>query len=335
MELFEFSRSGSVSEAVAAGAKSKTAQQGANVRFLAGGTTLFDLMKLDVERPQNIVDINRLPLDRVEKTEGGGLRIGALVRNAAVAQHPDVLGNYPVLSQAILQGASGQIRNMASTAGNLLQRTRCVYFRDIDMPCNKREPGSGCSAIEGFNRNLAILGTSDKCIASNPSDQNVALMALGATVHIQGTKGERTVPIGEFFVLPGNTPQRETVLEPGDLITHITLPPLPSGARSLYVKLRDRASYEFALASAAVIAVVKNGTFDSVQIALGGVGAIPWRASAAEIFLKGKPTDPALYRAAAEAVLKDAKPQSENGFKVELAKRCLVHALTLATKDQV
>ncbi|MES2462971.1 MAG: xanthine dehydrogenase family protein subunit M [Armatimonadota bacterium] len=334
MELFEFSRAASAPDAIAAGAKSKTAQQGADVRYLAGGTTLYDLMKLDVERPQYVVDINRLPLDRVEKIEGGGLRIGALARNSVVAHHPDVLKHYPVLSQAILQGASGQIRNMASTSGNLLQRTRCVYFRDVTMPCNKREPGSGCSAIEGFNRNLAILGTSDKCIASNPSDQNVALMALGATVQIQGPKGERTVPIGEFFLLPGNTPQRETVLLPGDLITHITLPAMPTGATSLYLKLRDRASYEFALASAAVIAVVNDGKFDSVQIAMGGVGTIPWRASAAEAFLKGKSTDPTLYRAAAEAVLKDARPQSENGFKVELAKRCLVHALTLVTKEQ-
>lgn len=333
MEIFDYSRATNTQEAVAAGAKSNTAQQGANVRFIAGGTTLFDLMKLDVERPRTVVDINHLPFDKVEGSAEKGLKIGALVRNADLAHHPEIVKHYAVLSQAILAGASAQIRNRATTSGNLLQRTRCVYFRDVTTPCNKRDPGSGCSAIEGFNRNLAILGTSDKCIATNPSDMNVALMALGATIHIQGTKGERSVPIAEFFRLPESSPQRETVLEPGDLITHVSIPPLPSGATSLYIKLRDRASYEFALASTAVIAVVKNGMFESIQLAMGGIGTIPWRASAAEVVLRGKPTDTALFSTAAEAVLKEAKPQSQNGFKVDLAKRCLTHALTLATRS--
>lgn len=327
MNLFTYTRTNDLRDAVTAGTKGG--------RFLAGGTTLYDLMKLDVERPDALVDVNGLPLDKVEKTESGGLRIGALARNAAVAQHPDVIKSYPVLSQAILQGASGQIRNMASTAGNLLQRTRCVYFRDIDMPCNKREPGSGCSAIEGYHKNLAILGVSDKCIASNPSDQNVALMALGATVHIQGPSGTRTIPISEFYKLPGDTPHIETVVQKGDLITHVSLPPLPAGARSLYLKLRDRASYEFALASTAAIVVMKDGRMDDVRLALGGVGAIPWRASAAETILKGQMPSPELFTRAAEAVFRDAKPHEENAFKVELGRLCLVRALTLATKEQV
>lgn len=332
MELFEYSRVQNADQAVSAGSKSKTAQQGADVRFIAGGTNLFDLMKLDVERPKAVVDINHLPFDKVEKSSDGGVRIGAMVRNSDLAHHALILERYPVLSQAIRSGASVQLRNRATTSGNLLQRTRCVYFRDTNMPCNKREPGSGCSAIEGFNRNLAILGTSEHCIASNPSDMNVALMALDAVVHIQGKKGDRTVPIGEFYLLPGNTPHRETVLEPGDLVTHVSLPALPTGTTSLYLKLRDRASYEFALSSAAVAGRVKDGKFEEIRIALGGVGAIPWRARAAEAALKGSAIDPEGFRKAAEAELKAARPQSENGFKVELATRCLVHALTELTR---
>lgn len=333
MELFEFSRAGSAKDAVSAGARSNTAQQGAEVRFIAGGTTLFDLMKLNVERPTSIVDINHLPFDKVEGTADGGLRIGALVRNADLAHHPEVIKNYRVLSEALLAGASPQLRNRATTGGNLLQRTRCVYFRDSEMPCNKREPGSGCSAIQGFNRNLALLGTSEHCIASNPSDMNVALMALDATVHILGVKGERSVPISEFFLLPGNSPERENVLGPGDLVTHVTLPPIAAGTKSLYLKLRDRASYEFALASAAVVVAVKDGKFESVRLAMGGIGAIPWRMVESEALLKGKAVDASTFRAAADAGLRGARPQSENGFKVELAKRCLVHALTLATRE--
>ncbi len=325
MNLFTYNRVGNVRDAVTEGNRGG--------HFIAGGTSLYDLMKLDVEQPDALVDVNGLPLDKIERADGG-LRIGALARNADVAHHPEVLKNYAVLSEAILQGASGQIRNMASTSGNLLQRTRCVYFRDVHAPCNKREPGSGCSAIEGYHKNLAILGVSDKCIASNPSDQNVALMAIGATVHIQNQSGTRAIPIGEFYKLPGDTPHIETVLQKGDLITHVSLPALPGGAKSLYLKLRDRASYEFALASTAAIVTLKDGKLDDVRLALGGVGAIPWRATAAETILKGQAPSPELFGQAAEAVFKDAKPHEENAFKVELGRRCLVHALTLATKEQ-
>src|ERR1700688_1143523 len=226
MQTFEFIRPADPAAAVATAAQAKTAQQGADVRFVAGGTTLLYLMKLNVETPARLIDINRLPLDKVEATPDGGLKIGATVRNSDLAHHATVVRDYAVLSQAILAGASAQLRNMATTGGNLLQRTRCVYFRDTAMPCNKREPGTGCSAIGGFNRTLAILGTSERCIATNPSDMNVALAALEATIHIQGPKGERSVPIDEFFLLPGDTPHRETVLEPGELITFVTLPPL-------------------------------------------------------------------------------------------------------------
>lgn len=325
MNLFTYTRTNNARDAVAAGAKGG--------RFIAGGTTLYDLMKLDVERPDTLVDVNGLPLDKIERTSDGGLKIGAMARNAAVAQSPDVQKLYPVLAEAILAGASGQIRNMASTAGNLLQRTRCVYFRDVDSPCNKREPGSGCSAIEGHHRNLAILGVSDKCIASNPSDQNVALMALDAMIHIQGASGNRTVPIREFYRLPGDTPHIETVLQKGDLITHVSLPPLPAGAKSLYLKLRDRASYEFALASAAVVLSLKDGKIDDVRLAMGGVGAIPWRASEAEKVLKGMAPSPEVFARAAEATFAGAKPHKENAFKVELGRRALVHVLTLATRS--
>jgi xanthine dehydrogenase YagS FAD-binding subunit len=302
--------------------------------FIAGGTNLIDLMKLNVERPTRLVDINTLPLTTIETTPGGGLRIGALARNADVAHHPFVQQHYAVLSEAILAGASAQLRNMATTSGNLLQKTRCLYFRDTASPCNKRSPGSGCAAIGGVNRSLAILGTSDHCIATNPSDQNVALAALEATIHITGTKGERSVPIADFYLLPGNTPHKETVLEPGDLITSITLPAPRANTKSLYLKLRDRASYEFALASAAVV-VSQNATghIDHIRIALGGVGTRPWRALEAEQHLLDKAPTAANLRAAADAALASAKPQSQNGFKIELAKRCLTHAIAQATQS--
>jgi xanthine dehydrogenase YagS FAD-binding subunit len=222
---------------------------------------------------------------------------------------------------------------MATTAGNLLQRTRCMYFRDTAMPCNKRQPGSGCAAITGVNRTLAILGTSEHCIATNPSDMNVAMAALEATIHVRGTKGERSVPIADLHLLPGNTPNRETVLEPGDLITHVTLPPPAPGSRSLYLKLRDRASYEFALASAAVVITEANGKIARARIALGGVGTKPWRSTEAEGELTNQSATPAVFQKAADAALRNAKPQSQNGFKVELAKRCLMHALNLATQN--
>src|SRR6202521_1505554 len=289
MQSFEFHRAADTPAAIAAGAKSGTAQQGAGVRVVAGGTTLLDLMKLNVERPGHVVDINHLPLDKVEPLADGGLKIGATVRNSDLANHPIVQRDYAVLSQAILAGASGQLRNMARTGGNLLQRTRCMYFRDTAMPCNKREPGTGCSAIGGANRTLAILGTSEHCIATNPSDMNVAMAALEATIHVQGVKGERSIPIADFHLLPGNTPQRETALEPGDLITHVTLAPPAPGSRSFYLKLRDRASYEFALASAAVVVTVADRKVTRARIALGGVGTKPWRSNEAEALLTGEP----------------------------------------------
>jgi xanthine dehydrogenase YagS FAD-binding subunit len=333
MKSFEFSRAADAAGAVAIAAKAKTAQQGANIRFIAGGTTLVDLMKLSVETPAQLVDINRLPLDKIEAKPNGGLKIGATVRNSDLANDATVKRDYSVLSQAILAGASAQLRNMATTAGNLLQRTRCVYFRDPAMPCNKREPGSGCPAITGHNRMLAVLGTSEHCIATNPSDMCVAMAALEATIHIQGPSGSRAIAIGDFHLLPGDTPDRETVLEPGDLITHVELPPPKTGSKHFYLKLRDRASYEFALASAAVILEIANGTVTSARIALGGVGTKPWRSPEAESALVGQPASAANFRKAAEAAMRGAKPQSENGFKVELAKRCLTHALDTATKS--
>lgn len=331
MEAFRFVQAGTPQQAIAEGSKTPTAQLNATVRFVAGGTNLTDLMKLHVERPTAVVDINRLAMDKIEEMPGGGLRIGALARNADVAHHPVVKRDYTVLSEAIFAGASPQIRNMASTGGNLLQRTRCVYFRDTAHRCNKRAPGSGCDALEGHNRMLAILGTSDHCIATNPSDQNVALTALEATIHIQGPKGERSVPIADFYLLPGHTPNVETVLQPGDVITAVTLPPSTPGTKSLYLKLRDRAAYEFALASAAVVAQTGNGRLQRVRVAMGGVGTVPWRSHEAEHVLEGKAASPELFQRAAEAALKDAKPRKENGFKVELAKRCLTHALATVT----
>jgi xanthine dehydrogenase YagS FAD-binding subunit len=330
MHIFEFIRPADPAAAIAAAAQSKTAQQGADVRFMGGGTTLIDLMKLNVETPDRVLDINRLPLDKIEVSPDGGVKIGATVRNSDLAYHPKVQKDYAVLSQAILNGASAQIRNMATVGGNLLQRTRCVYFRDAAMSCNKREPGSGCPAITGHNRTLAILGTSEDCIATNPSDMCVAMAALEATIHVQGSKGSRQIPFGDFHLLPGNTPHRETVLQPGDLITHVTLPPPIIGSKQIYLKLRDRASYEFALASAAVVLTIAGGNVTRARIALGGVGTKPWRSPEAEAALSGKPANEATFRGAAEAALRNAKPQNENKFKIELTKRCLAYALRMA-----
>jgi xanthine dehydrogenase YagS FAD-binding subunit len=332
VKSFDFIRPPDSGTAIAAQAKSQTSQQSASVRFLAGGTTLVDLLKLNVETPESIIDINRLPLDQIERLPDGGLKIGATVRNSLLAQHAVVRRDYTVLSQAILSGATTQLRNRATTAGNLLQRTRCVYFRDTAMPCNKREPGSGCSAIDGHNRNLAILGTSEHCIASHPSDMCVAMAALEAVIHVTGPKGERAIPIADFHLLPGDAPHKETVLDPGDLITHVTLPPPAPGSRSLYLKLRDRASYEFALASAAVVISVADGNVTRARVAMGGIGAKPWRTKEIEEALEGQPATQESFRRAAEVALQGARPQSENAFKVELAKRCLTHALKLATQ---
>src|SRR6185369_11625408 len=267
---------------------------------------------------------------KIEVTPDGSLKIGATVRNSDLAYDPRVQRDYSVLSQAILNGASAQVRNMATVGGNILQRTRCMYFRDTAMPCNKREPGSGCPAITGSNRTLAILGASEHCIATNPSDMCVAMAALDAKIHIEGPKGPRAIGFGAFHLLPGSTPHRETVLEPGDLITHITLPQPLSGSKQFYLKLRDRASYEFALASAAVVLTVNAGKVTQARIALGGVGTKPWRSPEAEAALKGKSANDAAFRQAAEVALQGAKPQSENRFKIELAKRCLTHALRTA-----
>ncbi|MDB5777532.1 MAG: FAD-binding molybdopterin dehydrogenase [Herbaspirillum sp.] len=331
MQTFEMIRAQSAGDAVRLGAQGNAARP---VRFIAGGTTLLDLMKLNVEQPQQVLDINRLPLAQVEQTPDGGLKIGALVRNSDLANHPLVMQRYPVLSQALLSGASAQLRNMATTGGNLLQRTRCVYFRDTAMACNKRAPGSGCSAIGGFNRNLAILGASDDCIATNPSDMNVALTALEAVIHVQGAGGNRSIAIGDFFLLPGNTPQRETVLEPGDLITHVTLAAPAAATHSTYLKLRDRASYEFALSSAAVVVGVANGRIHHARVALGGVGTRPWRSPEAEAVLINASASADTFAQAAKAAVRNAVPRSENGFKVDLVQRCLVHALTTVASAQ-
>src|SRR6266481_287854 len=329
MHTFEFIRPPDSAAAIAAAAQSKTAQQGADVRFMGGGTTLIDLMKLNVETPARVLDINRLPLDKIELMPDGGLKIGATVRNSDLAHDARVQRDYVVLSQAILNGASAQVRNMATVAGNLLQRTRCMYFRDTAMSCNKREPGSGCPAITGSNRTLAILGASEHCIATNPSDMCVAMAALEAKLHVQGSRGSRVIAFADFHLLPGSTPHRETVLESGDLITHVTLPPPIAGSKQVYLKLRDRASYEFALASAAVVLTIADGNVTRARIALGGVGTKPWRSPEAEAALVGQAATPANFRKAAEAAMHDAKPQSENGFKIELAKRCLTHALQM------
>jgi xanthine dehydrogenase YagS FAD-binding subunit len=328
MEPFQYQDARSVEAAVAANASQPRG------KFVAGGTTLIDLMKLNVETPCVLVDINHLPLTQVESTSDGGVRIGAMVRNSDLANHELIKQLYPVLSQALLSGASPQLRNMATTGGNLLQRTRCYYFRDTAYTaCNKRSPGSGCAAMDGYNRIHAILGTSEHCIATHPSDMAVAMMALDAVVHTQGAKDERTIPLVQFYRLPGNTPQIENVLEPNELITYVTLPPLPAGARSYYLKLRDRASYEFALASAAVIVQVNGGNIEKAQIALGGVGTVPWRSREAEQALQGKPANDKTFRNAAQVALAGARPLHDNAFKVKLSQLCLIRALRVVTQQ--
>jgi xanthine dehydrogenase YagS FAD-binding subunit len=328
MQTFNYVKAVSVDKALAA------AKAG---RFIAGGTTMVDLMKLGVEQPTALVDINALPLARIEGLPTGGLRIGALVRNSDLAWHPDVQRDYAVLSQALLSGASPQLRNMATTGGNLLQRTRCAYFREptAGTPggygCNKRTPGTGCAALDGYHRTHAVLGTSEQCIATHPSDMCVAMAALEATINVEGPRGKRTIAFGDFHKLPGETPDIENALEAGELVTSVDLPKPVEGARSVYLKLRDRASYEFALASAAVVARVEGGRVRYVRVALGGVGTKPWRSHEAEAALAGKPADATSFRAAADAALAGAQPRSENAFKVELAKRCLVRALKLAS----
>jgi xanthine dehydrogenase YagS FAD-binding subunit len=300
-------------------------------KFLGGGTNLIDLMKMGVETPQQLVDINRLPLAQVEELpDGKGIRIGALARNSDVAEHPLIVQRYPVLSQALLAGASPQLRNMATTGGNLLQRTRCYYFYDPAFPqCNKRAPGSGCGAINGFNRIHAILGQSEQCIATNPSDMNVALAALEATVRVSGPNGEREIPFADFHRLPGATPNVETNLQPNELITAVDLPALPFAVRSHYLKMRDRASYAFALVSvAAILDLGPDGKIKEARIALGGVAHKPWRAVEAEKALAGQSADEKAFTTAAQAALAKAKAYQHNEFKIELAKRSIVRALS-------
>ncbi|MEF9908836.1 FAD binding domain-containing protein [Streptomyces sp. NPDC057067] len=319
MRPFAYLRPASVAEAVRAGAGHPGA------RFLGGGTNLVDLMKLGVESPGLIVDVSRLPLDRVEPTDDGGLRIGATVRNSDLAAHPGVRSGYPALSQALLAGASGQLRNTATTGGNLLQRTRCPYFQDVSKPCNKRLPGSGCPAREGAHRDLAVLGHSEDCVATNPSDMAVALAALDAAILLHGPEGERTVPVTDFHRLPGDNPDQDTVIRPGELITEVVLP--PPAATSLYRKARDRASYAFALASVAAVLSVRDGRVERAALAFGGVAPRPWRARVAEDVLRGAPADEETFARAVSAELATARPLRDNGFKVDLAHRLAVGAL--------
>jgi xanthine dehydrogenase YagS FAD-binding subunit len=325
MQVFRYSQARTVDGAVENVARSGGA-------FIAGGTTLVDLMKLNVLQPTSVVDINGLPLDRVETLPGGGLRIGALVRNSDLAWNDTVRQQYAVLSEALLSGASPQLRNMATTGGNLLQKTRCYYFRDTNYACNKRQPGSGCAALDGFNRIHAVLGGSEHCVATHPSDMAVAMMALEATVHTQGPKGERAITLDDFYLVPGSTPDRENVLVPGELITHVTLPALPSGTRSVYLKLRDRQQYEFALASSAIVVNVNGGSIQRARIAFGGVGTKPWRSREAEKALEGQPASPETFRRAADAAMASAKPLKYNAFKIELAKRALIRNLEQTTQ---
>ncbi|CAN5368807.1 xanthine dehydrogenase family protein subunit M [soil metagenome] len=300
---------------------------GAGVKFIAGGTNLLDLMKLQIETPEKLVDISRLDLAHIEDTEAGGLLIGALVPNSDLAADRRVRERYEVLSRALLAGASGQLRNKATTGGNLLQRTRCYYFYDTAMPCNKRAPGTGCSAREGFNRILAVLGTSDQCIATHPGDMPVAMRALDATIVTLKPDGDRRrISIHDLYRLPGETPQIETVLDPGELITHVELPPPPRG-KQLYRKVRDRASYAFALVSVAGIVSVENGVIASAQLAFGGLGPMPWRDSAVEALLVGKAPSDALFGEAANLLLAAARGFGSNDFKIPLAKRTLIACL--------
>ncbi len=320
MELFTYVRT----DEPAAAVKQVSGERGA--KFLAGGTNLIDFMKCQVETPSQLVDINSLPLADIE-VKDTGVRIGALVRNTELAYHEAIRKRYPVLSEALLSGATPQLRNMATVGGNLLQRTRCTYFRDTVWPCNKREPGSGCAALDGFNRAHAVLGTSEKCIATHPSDMCVALVALDAVIRTQGPHGERKIPITEFYVPYGEDPARENVLEHGELITAVDLPSTPFFARSHYLKVRDRASFAFALASAAVALNVQDGKIVAARVALGGVATKPWRAVEAEKLLVGKKPGETTYAAAAKAALQAARPRKFNAFKIELARRTIVRAL--------
>ena len=321
---FQYARANDVADAV----RLITADPSA--KFIAGGTNLIDLMKEDVERPTRLIDITRLPLKSVEETADGGWRIGALVPNSDLAYHPLIAARYPMLASAILAGASAQLRNMASTGGNLLQRTRCYYFYDTATPCNKREPGSGCSAIAGLNRMHAILGTSEACIATHPSDMCVALAALDAKVHVTGPAGERAIAFSEFHRLPGDTPQRDTNLQPDEIVTAVELPARGFAANYTYLKIRDRLSYAFALVSVAAALELEGDAIKEARLALGGVAHKPWRDPAAEAALCGQTANQSTFARAADLLLRDAKGFEHNAFKVDLAHRAIVRALTQA-----
>jgi len=303
-----------------------------NARFLGGGTNLVDLMRENIEQPDALVDVTGLPLQEIRELADGGISIGAAVKNTTLATHRLIRERYPLLSQAIVCGASGQIRNMATVAGNMMQRTRCCYFYDATANCNKRLPGSGCDAIDGFSRMHAILGASEHCIATHPSDMCVALAALDATVHVDGTGGARTIPFGLFHRLPGDTPHLETALEPGELITSVQISPLAVAANSIYRKVRDRSSYAFALVSVAAAVATSDGVMTDVRIALGGVAHRPWRALEAERVLRGGPVDDGAFGRAADAELAAARATKDNGFKLELAKRTIVSVLRELTE---
>jgi len=323
MRSFDYTRASSVDAAIAAHA------QGSGTVFLAGGTTLLDLMKLDVMRPARVVDIHKLALTQVDVLDDGRVRVGAMVSNTDLARHEAIRTRYPVLSQALLSGASTQLRNKATTAGNVMQRVRCGYFRDGVSACNKREPGSGCAAIDGQNRNVhAVLGGSEKCIAAHPSDMCVAMAAIGATVHVQGPNGARDIDFLDFHLLPGDTPWKEHALNDGEMITHVTLDaPLPH-SRSAYLKLRDRASYQFALASSAVIVVLDGQTIRDARVALGGVGTRPWRAKNAEAALQGQPATQSTFQHAAAVAMQGARSYGQNGFKIALGQQAIVRNLS-------
>jgi xanthine dehydrogenase YagS FAD-binding subunit len=321
---FQYARANDVGDAVRQIAADPVA------KFIAGGTNLIDLMKQDVERPTRLIDVSRLPLTTVEETAAGGVRIGALVPNSDLAWHPLIEQRYPLLSSAILAGASAQLRNMASTGGNLLQRTRCGYFYDTATPCNKRDPGSGCPAIDGLNRMHAILGTSASCIATHPSDMCVALAAIEASVHVAGPAGERSIAFADFHRLPGDTPQIDSNLRRDEIITAIELPPRGFAANYSYLKIRDRLSYAFALVSVAAALELEGGRIKDARLALGGVAHKPWRDKAAEDVLRGQTANQEAFLSAADLVLRDAKGFAHNSFKIDLARRAIVRALTQA-----
>jgi xanthine dehydrogenase YagS FAD-binding subunit len=323
---FQYSRASDVADAVRQIAADPKA------RFIAGGTNLIDLMKEDVERPARLIDITHLPLKTVEETPDGGLRIGALVPNSDVAYHPLVVQRYPVLASAILAGASAQLRNMASTGGNLMQRTRCPYFYDVATPCNKRVPGSGCSAIAGINRMHAILGASEACIAAHPSDMGVALAALEATVHVSGLNGERSIAFGDFHRLPGTTPERDNNLAADEIITAVTLPANGFATNYTYLKIRDRLSYAFALVSVATALELDGDTIKDARLALGSIAHKPWRDPNVEALLRGQSATRETFAQAADALLRDAKGYAHNTFKIDLARRAIVRALTQAAR---